>query len=247
MKQTIFLAGACGAIGRRLVPLLLEAGHHVVGTTRSPERAAALQASGAEAVLLDIFDEAAVCKAVDAARPNVILHQLTDLSGPLTPTMLEAALARNARIRKLGTAHLVQAALAAGCPRIIAQSIAWAYAPGPMPFRETDPLEQEASGQRAITLGGILTLEKLVQHTPGLTGCVLRYGRLYGPGTGAEKAAMSPLHVDAAASAALLAVEQQATGVFNIAEDDGSLDCSRATNTLGWSAQWRQETSGVAG
>src|SRR5436309_4011950 len=129
----IFLAGATGAIGKRLVPLLRKTGHHVVGTTRSTAKADALRAAGVEAVVVDVFDAAALANAVSAARPDVVMHQLTDLPPGLDPSRMAEAGPRNARMRSEGTENLVRAALASGVPRLIAQSIAWMYAPGSQP------------------------------------------------------------------------------------------------------------------
>ena len=124
----IFLAGAAGAIGRRLVPLLLAAGHHVVGTTRSTSKADLLRAAGVEPVVLDIFDSAPLTRAVSAARPDIVIHQLTDLPPGLDPGQMAEGTRRNARMRSEGTRSLVSAALASGARRLIAQSIAWMYA-----------------------------------------------------------------------------------------------------------------------
>ena len=126
----VFLAGATGVIGRRLVLLLRKAGHDVVGTTRSETKAAALQALGATAAVVDAYDAQKLKLAVYAAQPDVIIHQLTDLPQELDPDRRAAALAANARLRIEGTRNLVDAALASGVRRIIAQSIAFAYAPG---------------------------------------------------------------------------------------------------------------------
>ena len=129
----IFLAGASGAIGRRLVPLLLAAGHHVIGTTRSGEKANELKARGVEAVVVDVFDPKTLRDSVVWAQPEVVVHQLTDLPQVLDPARLCDALTRNARLRIEGTPNLVAAAEAAGVGRLIAQSIAFAYAYGPEP------------------------------------------------------------------------------------------------------------------
>ena len=135
----VFLAGAAGAIGRRLVPLLLEAGHSVIGTTRSGEKASELKARGVTAVVVDVYDAEAVCDAAVQASPDVVIHQLTDLPRMLDPNR-PVAFGGNTRLRVEGTPNLVAAALAAGARRLIAQSIAFAYAPGREPHAETDPL-----------------------------------------------------------------------------------------------------------
>jgi nucleoside-diphosphate-sugar epimerase len=221
----IFLAGASGAIGRRLTPLLIDAGHLVTGTTRSAAKAAALKARGVDAVIVDVFDAAALREAVVRARPDVVIHQLTDLPQVIDPARRGAALIANARLRIEGTPNLVAAAKAAGAGRLIAQSIAFAYAEGPEPHHESDPLAAAAGDSPgAISARGVRMLEDAVLNAPGIAGIVLRYGRLYGPGTGSQAASgRAPLYVDAAANAALLAVSRGAPGIYNIAEDDGAV------------------------
>ena len=142
MSYRIFLAGASGAIGSRLTPLLLGAGHYVCGSTRSKSKADALRSLGADPVMVDVFDAAVLSRAVASARPDVVIHQLTDLPKDLDPREMGAAIIRTARIRSEGTRNLVSAAIAAGARRLVAQSIAWAYAPGAEPHAETDPLDE---------------------------------------------------------------------------------------------------------
>ena len=235
----IFLAGAGGAVGRRLTPLLKGAGHDVVGMTRRADKAAALRALGAEAVIVDVFDAPALMRAVKAAAPQVIMHQLTDLPfAPGTPRYDEG-LERNARLRIEGTRNLVDAAKAAGVRRLIAQSIGFIYAPGEGARVETDPLDMSATGVRKRTVDGVVALE---QTTLGLPeGIVLRYGYLYGPGTWfeSEKRAKPALHIDAAAQAAVLAVSKAAPGIYNIAEDDGAISSEKAKGDLGFDAAFR--------
>src|SRR5882724_11658535 len=150
----IFLAGAGGAIGRRLTPLLVLMRHEVTGTTRSPDRAGSIEAMCARPVVVDVYDADALKAAVVAARPDVLIHQLTDLpSAPGTPGY-EDGQKRNNRLRREGTRNLVDAAVAAGVKRVIAQSIAFAYAPGAGPRHETDPLDHAAQGTRALTVAG---------------------------------------------------------------------------------------------
>jgi nucleoside-diphosphate-sugar epimerase len=149
----IFLAGASGAIGRRLTPLLIAAGHEVTGTTRSVDKVQELAAGGVDAVVVDVFNAGAVRDAVVRARPEIVIHQLTDLPQVLDPARLRDALSRNSRLRIEGTANLVAAAQAAGARRLIAQSIAFAYAVGPEPHAETDAHasgdDDDARGVRA--------------------------------------------------------------------------------------------------
>lgn len=228
----VFLAGASGVIGRRLVVLLRKTGHDVVGTTRSETKAAALQALGATAAVVDAYDAQKLKLAVYAAQPDVIIHQLTDLPQTLDPSNMADALAANARLRIEGTRNLIDAALASGVRRVIAQSIAFAYAPGEGPLTEEHPI--------APSQAGVIALEQVVTQTPGIDGIVLRYGRLYGPGTWTDVAqGTGPLHVDAAAQAALLALTQGKPGIYNIAEDDGSVSSEKATRELGFDATFR--------
>lgn len=239
----IFLAGATGAIGRRLVPLLIGAGHQVTGSTRSAERAVGLRHAGVTPVLLDAFDADAVQVAVFDARPEVLIHQLTDLPQQFDPANIAEALTRNARIRIEGTRNLIGAARAAGVQRVVAQSIAFTYAPGPEPHQESDPLDP-GEGSARVTAEGIATLESLTTATPGIDGIVLRYGRFYGPGTWAPAPSGRTLvHVDAAAHAAFLAASRGTVGVYNIADDDGSVAIARARLELGWTPDFRLATA----
>jgi nucleoside-diphosphate-sugar epimerase len=237
----IFLAGASGAVGRRLIPLLLADGHSVTGTTRSAAKAAELEAHGVTLVVLDVFDAGALRDAVVNSRPEVVIHQLTDLPQVLDPEQMAASRQRNTRLRVEGTANLVAAARAAGSRRLIAQSIAFAYAGGPEPHAETDPLASlEGEDPSAITARGVRALEDAVLGASGIEGIVLRYGRLYGPGTWyAAASGKGPLHVDAAAYAALLAVTRGAAGIYNIAEDDGAVAIEKASRELGFDPGFR--------
>jgi nucleoside-diphosphate-sugar epimerase len=235
----IFLAGAGGAIGRRLTPLLRAAGHTVAGTTRSTGKAAAIDELGAEPVVVDVFDAEALARAVKAAAPQVLMHQLTDLPfAPGTPRYDEG-LERNARLRIEGMRNLVNAAKAAGVPRLITQSIAFVYAPGDGARVESDPLDVSATGARKRTVDGVVALEQATLELP--EGIVLRYGYLYGPGTWYvdTKRSKPALHVDAAAQAALLAVSKGKHGIYNIAEDDGVVSSEKAKRDLGFDAGFR--------
>ncbi len=240
--QNIFLAGAGGAIGRRLVPQLIEAGHKVFGSTRSSERAAALKELGAIPVMVDVFDHTTLTHALREARPSIVMNQLTDLpktfSGPLTAKILKA----NARLREEGTRNLVAAAIAAGARRVISQSLGWIYAPGPQPHRENDPLDRRVDGPAAASIAGVIALERMTLGSPPLEGIVLRYGQFYGPGTwnNAQNGPL-PVHIDAAAHAALLAVETKHVGIFNIAEENALVTSEKARRELDWSADFRLE------
>lgn len=235
----VFLAGAAGAIGRRLLPLLLRAGHDVTGTTRSAEKAQALERAGARPAVLDVFDAAAVMAAVRAAAPAVVIHQLTDLPREFDEARVVASYANNARIRTEGTRNLIAAAQAAAVRRFIVQSIAFAYAPGGEPHPETDPLNL-ADPARAVTVKGAADMERQVLAASSFDAIVLRYGLLYGPGTWYDTPGRKPaLHVDAAAHAALLALTRGTAGIYNIADDDGAVSIAKARAELGFDPQFR--------
>jgi nucleoside-diphosphate-sugar epimerase len=235
----IFLAGAAGAIGRRLTPLLVLMGHEVTGTTRSAEKAGQIEVVGGHPVVVDVFNADALTAAVIAARPEAVIHQLTDLPSPPGTPGYEDALKRNARLRVEGTRNLIAAAAAARAKRLVAQSIAFVYAPGDGPRQETDPLDTEAEGTRRLTVQGVLALEEAVLRAPNMDATVLRYGYFYGPGTWSEKPARPPaVHVDAAAHAALLALKGPA-GVYNIADDDGAVAIDKARDMLGFDPAFR--------
>jgi nucleoside-diphosphate-sugar epimerase len=233
----VFLAGAAGAIGRRLTPLLRAAGHDVIGTTRSADKADALRVLGAESVVVDVFDAEAVTRAVKHAAPQAIIHQLTDLAfAPGTPRYQEA-LARNARLRIEGTRNLVAAARAANVTRMIAQSIAFIiYAPGEGARVESDPLSTDAAF--AGTIEGVASLEHQVLSLP--QGVVLRYGFFYGPGTWSPEEPRKPaIHIDAAAQAAVLALDNAKHGIYNVAEDDAGLSSEKAKREFGFDPSFR--------
>jgi nucleoside-diphosphate-sugar epimerase len=238
----IFLAGASGVIGRRLTPLLLAHGHSVWGATRSRDNSEFLRKLGARPVVVDVFDAEALATAVLEAKPEIVIHQLTDLAVLHDPAKRSDALARNARIRDEGTRDLVAAGRKAGARRLIAQSIAWAYAPGPRPYREDHPLDLNADGDRLVSIRGVESLERQVLGASPMDGLALRYGRLYGPGSGTDTPSGPPaLHVDAAAYAALLAIDHGEPGLFNIADPNGEVSTEKATAALGWRAGFRMD------
>jgi 2-alkyl-3-oxoalkanoate reductase len=237
----VFVAGASGAIGRPLVPRLVEAGHEVTGMTRSDQRAEAIRAAGAKAVVADVFDEARVHAAIAAAEPDAVVHQLTALPERLNFRKRDLYAATN-RVRTEGTRILVDAARAAGARRLVAQSIAFAYRPGGTPVKDED--EPLLGGEVPGPLGGAMVaigeLERAVLEAQGLEGIVLRYGWFYGPGTqygegasswsdvrkrrfpvvGSGSGLYSFIHVDDAASATVAAVERGSQGVYNVTDDD---------------------------
>jgi nucleoside-diphosphate-sugar epimerase len=160
-------------VGRRVVPLLVTAGRQVTALTRRPAEMAGLRAEGARVALADVYDADVLAAPVRSAAPTVVLHQLTDLRG--------GAGEANARIRAVGTRNLVDAALAAGARRMVAQSISWACAPGERPATEATPLHLTAPAPRSVTVAGVAALEDTARELPEWV--VLRYGLLYGPGT----------------------------------------------------------------
>jgi nucleoside-diphosphate-sugar epimerase len=235
-NDCIFLAGASGAIGRRLAPLLVAGGWRVVGTTRSRDKAPLLREMGVEPVVVDVFDARALRDVVASHRPEIVIHQLTDLPFGLDAARMTEALVRNARLRDEGTGNLVAAAVHAGARRVIAQSISFIYAEGPLPHREEDPLLPETHPIYGGTVTGVLRLERQTLAAP-LDGIVLRYGLFYGPGTGFD-APIAPgsVHVDAAAKATVLSLTKAAPGIYNVAEPDGAVSSEKAVRILGWDA-----------
>lgn len=222
----VFVAGATGAIGRILVPLLVDAGHEVTAVTRTTSGLGQLRAQGATAVLADVYDRAALTGAVVSAAPDAVIHQLTALSG--------GSPVDNARIRREGTRNLVDAARKAGVGRLVAQSISWAYQPGESPADESTPLDTTAPEPRATTVGGVRALEEAAGEIDDHV--VLRYGTFYGPHTWyapggfiagklrqgqlpANTGISSFVHVADAARAALLALDWP-TGVVNVVDDE---------------------------
>jgi nucleoside-diphosphate-sugar epimerase len=243
MTHRLLVAGASGAIGAALVPLLVAAGYTVFGSTRRPERAKKLEDAGVTPVVVDVFDAPALRDALVRIAPHSVIHQLTDLPAGLDPARMAQAVSANARIRDEGTRNLVAAAVAAGSSRMIAQSIAWAYRRGVTPYDESSPLDVDAQGPRGTSVRGVAALEHHVLETAPLIGTVLRYGQIYGPGTGSDApGGSSPLHVEAAAFAALLALEQGKAGIYNIARDDAEVDSTKAKRELGWSPDMRAGT-----
>jgi nucleoside-diphosphate-sugar epimerase len=222
----ILVAGATGVVGRRLLPLLVAEGHEVTALTRRPERAAELRAAGAQPAVVDVRDASALTETVRDAAPEVVLHQLTDLGA--------GDLAANAALRVTGTRRLVDAALAAGAHRIVAQSIAWAYAGGDAPAGEDVPLDVDADEPRRTSVLGVAALEAAVREVPEWV--LLRYGMFYGPDTWfapdglrvqearagrlvADGDVTSFVHVDDAARAAAAALSWP-SGPVNVCDDE---------------------------
>ncbi len=235
----IFVAGATGVVGRPLVHRLTEAGHDVTALSRSPERAEGLRAAGVRPVLADALDATALRDAVREAEPEVVVHELTNIPAAVDPRHLERDLAATDRLRTEGTKNLIEAARASGARRVIAQSIAFAYRPGPgEPRTERDPLHLEAPSAFAPVIAAVADLEAQVTDAD-LDGVVLRYGHLYGPGTayahdgsihamvrarrfpvaGKGTGTNSFVHVEDAAAATVAALEGPAA-VYNVVDDE---------------------------
>jgi nucleoside-diphosphate-sugar epimerase len=245
-KKRVLVAGAAGAIGRRLCRLLVADGWHVTGTTRSRDKASILRALGVVPIIVDVFDAEQLRRVVAEAQPAIVIHQLTDLPPALDPAQMAEATVRNARLREIGTRNLVAAAVAAHASRIIAQSIAFAYAPGPLPYVEDAPLNVDAPDRAGLSARGVASLEQQVLQAP-LEGIVLRYGKFYGPGTGFDQPPSGgPVHVDAAADAARRAVTRGAPGIYNIAEDDGTVSIRKAAAELGWKPDFRIDEAALS-
>jgi nucleoside-diphosphate-sugar epimerase len=235
----VFVAGATGAIGRPLVPRLLAAGHEVTGMTRSAERAQALRAAGAEAAVVDVYDADALAGALAAAQPEVVVNLLTDIPPALNPRRFRQEMAGLGRIRTEGYRNLVAAAREAGARRLVAESIAFVYAPAPGAASEDDPLWHDVPEPFATTLRATLEGERTVLES-GLDALVLRFGWFYGPGThyaadgatmamirarrypvvGSGEGVSSFVHVDDAADATVAAVASDATGILNVVDDE---------------------------
>jgi nucleoside-diphosphate-sugar epimerase len=235
----VFVAGASGAIGRPLIAQLVAAGHEVTGTTRAERRAEAIRAAGARAAVCDALDEEALSAAVLEAAPEVIVHQLTALPERFNPRDKALYDATN-RVRGEGARTLLDAGRAAGTRRLVCQSIAFGYAPGPGARDEDAPLALDAPPPFGAGLRALLEMERGVLDADGLEGMILRYGWFYGPGTyygedgsiasdvrkrrfpvvGPGSGVFSFVHVDDAASATVAAVERGAPGVYNVVDDD---------------------------
>jgi 2-alkyl-3-oxoalkanoate reductase len=245
----VFVAGATGALGSQLVPQLVARGHEVVGMTRSASKQDGLRALGARPVVADALDPDAVARVVGEAEPDVIVHQLTALSGPMSmrdarhPDRSVAAIMTN-RLRTEATDHLLAAGRAVGVGRFVAQSIAafrFARTGGPVQT-EADPLDPDPPAALRTGLAAIRYLEQAVTTIEWGEGLALRYGGFYGPGTGislAPDAVMaapvrkrrfpivgdgggvwSHVHIEDAAAATAAAVERGRPGIYNVVDDD---------------------------
>lgn len=241
----VFVAGATGVIGRSLVPLLVEAGHEVVGTTRTEQQRASLARAGAEPVLVDALDRESVMRAVTGARPDAVVHQLTALKGFKNVRRLDREFAETNRLRTQATDHLLAAAAEAGAKRFLAQSYTgWTNPRDGGPVKnERDGLDPRPAPAARETLAALRHLEEVVPASAGVTGLVLRYGNFYGPGTslgrggdilemvrkrqfpvvGGGTGVWSLVHVEDAARATVQALTLGSAGVYNVVDDEPAL------------------------
>lgn len=239
----VFVAGATGAIGRPLVRMLVAGGHEVVGTTRAPAKVDALQALGVQPVVLDALDRDAVLRTVTEARPEIVIHQLTGLTVSLDYKRFDDSFAATNRLRTEGTDNLLEAALATGARRFIAQSFGGGLfneRTGAWVKTEEDPLDHEPMTAARESLAAIRHLEAAVTAAEGIEGVVLRYGLFYGPGTnvthggqmletvrgrrmpviGGGAGRFSFVQVEDAAAATVRAVDRGAPGIYFIVDDE---------------------------
>jgi len=238
----VFVAGAAGAIGRRLVALLVAQGHEVTAMTRSNENTRMLRALGADPVWADGLDAEEVLRAVGRSRPEVVIHEMTALAGIKSLRNFDREFAATNRLRTEGVHNLLAAAYTVGAQRFIAQSFGnWNYERrGSAVKTEEDPLDPDPPAAQRLSLAALRDLEDTVLNADGITGIALRYGNFYGPGTGfaaegeigglLRKRAFpiigdgagvwSFVHVDDAAAGTLAAMERGERGIYNIADDD---------------------------
>jgi len=238
----IFVAGATGAVGQHLVPALTAAGHSVAGLTRNPSKTDMIKRMGGEAVVADALDAEAIDAAFRSFRPEVVIHEMTDLNGMTDFTHFDRGFAATNRLRTEGTDLLLAAAREAGARRFIAQSFCgWTIARDGGPVKsENDPLDPDPPAEFRRALDAIKYLERAVTASPDLEGVVLRYGAFYGPGTGVFEPSMinqirrrrmpvvgdgagwwSFLHVRDAALATVAAIDRAIAGnIYNVVDDD---------------------------
>ena len=240
----VFVAGATGVLGRELVPQLVARGHDVTGMTRSASKQDLVRSLGARPVVADALDPDAVAQAVASSEPDVIVHQLTALSGDFDMRHIDRFFEKTNRLRTEGTDHLLAAARAVGAQRFIAQSYAgWPLARTGGPVKDEDaPFDPEPPEKLRSMMGAIRHVEDAVTEADWIEGVVLRYGGFYGPGTtlSADPAAShtaairkrqfpvvgdgggvwSFIHIEDAAAATAIAVEHGERGVYNVVDDE---------------------------
>jgi nucleoside-diphosphate-sugar epimerase len=239
----VFVAGATGALGRQLVPMLVAGGHEVFGMTRSPRKQDLIRTLGAQPVVADALDPDAVAQVVAQTEPDVIVHELTALSGPIDLRNFDKTFATTNRLRTEGTDHLLAAGRAVGVTRFVAQSFAgWPFARTGGPVKTEDaPIDTDPPDAVRNTVEAILHLERSVTGATWTEGVVLRYGGFYGPGTslgepdgeqleairkrklpvvGNGEGIWSLIHIEDAAAATAAAVEHGKRGIYHVVDDE---------------------------
>jgi nucleoside-diphosphate-sugar epimerase len=240
----IFVAGATGALGRQLVPMLVSDGHEVTGMTRTPAKQDLISGMGARPAVADALDPEAVAQAVAQAEPEAVIHELTAIDTSSMGRSLDKMFALTNRLRTEGTDHLLAAARAVGAKRFLGQSFAgWPFERTGGPIKaEDDPLESSPPKTVSETLGAIRYLEETVTGADGIEGLALRYGGFYGPGTSisldpvGEQVEMirkrrlpiigdgagiwSLVHIADAATATVAALDHGARGTYNVVDDE---------------------------
>jgi nucleoside-diphosphate-sugar epimerase len=241
-KMKVFVAGGSGAVGRRLVKMLVADGYRVTVMTRSPNKGGAIRNLGADAVVADGLDHDAVMRAVANAQPEIVIHQMTDLAGVTNLRKFDDEFAHTNRLRIEGTDNLLNAAMATGVRQFIAQSYGnWNYAPVGIDLKsEDDPFDTEPLENQRKSLEAIRHLENAVTGARGMDGVALRYANFYGPGTsisldgdivklvqkrrlpiiGDGAGVWSFVHIDDAAAATMSAIKHRAAGIFNIVDNE---------------------------
>jgi 2-alkyl-3-oxoalkanoate reductase len=240
----VFVAGATGALGKQLVPMLVDQGHEVTGMTRTPAKADQIRSLGARAAIADALDPEGVAEVVAESEPEVVIHQLTAIDPGSLGRSIDKSFAQTNRLRTEGTDHLLAAAKAAGARRFIAQSFAgWPYERTGDPIKsEEDPLQTNPPNTVSKSLGAIKYLERVVTEAEGIEGLALRYGGFYGPGTSiavnpdGEQVEMvrkrrlpvvgngagiwSLIHIHDAATATAAALDRGDPGFYNVVDDE---------------------------
>jgi nucleoside-diphosphate-sugar epimerase len=242
--MNVFVAGATGAIGKQLLPMLVEDGHEVTGMTRTAAKAEAIRAMGAEPAVADALDPESVAQVVAQAEPDAVIHELTTIDTSALGRSIDKMFAQTNRLRTAGTDHLLTAAKAAGARRFIVQSFAgWPSERVGGPIKtEEDPLQEHPPKTVSESLAAIKYLERTVTGASGIEGLALRYGGFYGPGTsiavnpdgaqvemirkrrvpviGDGAGIWSMVHIRDAAAATAAALDRGEPGLYNIVDDD---------------------------
>lgn len=239
--RTVFLAGATGVLGAPLGKALIDKGYTVYGTTRSPEKAVQLERKGIKPVVLNVFDAPALEKAVADAAPAIVINQLSDLPQGLPEDQMEEGIRRDNRMRTEGTQNLIRAAMKANVPTFITQSVGMLYAPGNEPLNEESPFISMAEDKLyGSSAEAVKDLERQVENAGFSTAIILRYGWLYGTGTGfdAPVEGYPSLNVDAAVAATVAALEagHGKREVYQVSDESPQVDTRKFDTAF---PQWR--------